>query len=136
MWIIVWQQRAPSREATYISRAAVTPKTGSAPPESTGTPQIESHNDALPASLHTSVDSTGDTTSAPHTSSNPARQCVNVNTATAGRLEALKGIGPAKAQRIIAHRQEHGPFAHPDDLMDVKGIGPATVAKNKSRICF
>jgi len=48
---------------------------------------------------------------------------VNINTATQAELEALPGIGPALAQRIIEHRQQHGPFADKADIMDVKGIG-------------
>ncbi len=50
---------------------------------------------------------------------------VNLNTATAAELEALPGIGPALAQRIIEYRTQHGPFASVDDLLAVSGIGPA-----------
>lgn len=51
---------------------------------------------------------------------------VNINTATQAELESLPGIGPSKAAAIIAYRQEHGPFARPEDLQDVSGIGPKT----------
>lgn len=50
---------------------------------------------------------------------------ININTATAAELEALPGVGPATAAAIVAHRDEHGPFATVDDLTDVTGIGPA-----------
>ena len=50
---------------------------------------------------------------------------VNLNTATADDLEALPGVGPATAATILAHRDQHGPFASVDDLADVRGIGPA-----------
>ena len=50
---------------------------------------------------------------------------VNVNTATAAELEVLPRVGPALAQRIVDFRAEHGPFAAPEDLMQVSGIGPA-----------
>jgi competence protein ComEA len=50
---------------------------------------------------------------------------LNLNTATAADLETLPGIGPALAERIVAHRLEHGPFADVEDIMDVRGIGPA-----------
>ncbi len=53
---------------------------------------------------------------------------VNVNTATAAELEALPGIGPVLAQRIVDHRTEHGPFSSVDDLIEVSGIGEATLA--------
>jgi competence protein ComEA len=49
---------------------------------------------------------------------------VNVNTADMAALESLPGIGPALAQRIVDYRQAHGPFARPEDIMEVSGIGP------------
>jgi len=53
---------------------------------------------------------------------------VNVNTADAAELETLPGIGPATAAAIIEHREEHGPFATVEDLLDVRGIGDARLA--------
>jgi competence protein ComEA len=50
---------------------------------------------------------------------------INVNTATQEELEALPGIGPALAARIVEHRNQHGPFASVEALVDVSGIGPA-----------
>ena len=54
---------------------------------------------------------------------------VNLNTATAEQLEALPGIGPALAGRILAWRDDHGRFASVDELQEVSGIGPATFAE-------
>jgi competence protein ComEA len=54
---------------------------------------------------------------------------VNVNTADAGLLESLPGVGPATAQAIIAYRDEHGAFATVDELLDVPGIGDAKLAQ-------
>jgi competence protein ComEA len=48
---------------------------------------------------------------------------ININTASVNELEALDGIGPVLAERIVAYREEHGPFAAIEDLMQVKGIG-------------
>lgn len=48
---------------------------------------------------------------------------VNINTATASELDALPGIGPATAQKIIDDREANGPFAKTEDLMRVPGIG-------------
>lgn len=60
---------------------------------------------------------------------------VNLNTADAATLEAdLLGIGPAKAQAIVDHRTANGPFASIDELLEVKGIGPATLEKNRERL--
>ena len=38
-------------------------------------------------------------------------------------LQALPGVGPALARRIVAHREAHGPFRRPADLLRVPGIG-------------
>lgn len=48
---------------------------------------------------------------------------VNINTASAADLEALSGIGPAKAQAIVEHREKNGAFKNVDDLKLVRGIG-------------
>ena len=48
---------------------------------------------------------------------------VNINTATVQELEALPGIGPVVAQRIVAYRDEHGAFRTVEELTKVKGIG-------------
>jgi competence protein ComEA len=51
---------------------------------------------------------------------------VDLNRAGAEELETLPGIGPARAQAIVEHREAHGPFAEPGDLRAVSGIGEAT----------
>ena len=51
---------------------------------------------------------------------------VNLNTASASELTALPGIGETLAARIVAWREENGPFARVDQVMAVSGIGPAT----------
>lgn len=52
---------------------------------------------------------------------------LDVNAAAATELAQLPGLGPATAARIIEHRTTHGPFADPDDLLAVPGIGPVTL---------
>lgn len=54
---------------------------------------------------------------------------VDLNAATAEDLDALPGIGPVLAQRIVDHRTRHGPFRSVDQLDDVPGIGPAIAAE-------
>lgn len=57
---------------------------------------------------------------------------VNINTAGVEQLSLLPRIGKTAAQRIIDYRTEHGPFAKPSDLMQVKGVGAKTF-ENLSR---
>lgn len=54
---------------------------------------------------------------------------VDINTATQSELEAVKGIGPAKAKAIVEHRQKSGAYKSVDDLTKVKGFGKASVDK-------
>ncbi len=65
----------------------------------------------------------------PPTAAGGAGGPVNLNTATAEDLDALPGIGPVLAQRIVAHRGAEGPFRSVDQLDDVPGIGPTTAAE-------
>ena len=59
---------------------------------------------------------------------------ININTAGASELDRLPGVGPAIAQRIIDYRTANGPFKTIEDIMRVKGTGPATFAKLKDLI--
>jgi competence protein ComEA len=60
-------------------------------------------------------------------SSGPA--AVDVNRADAAALQTLPGIGPAKAQAILAARARLGRFRRVEDLLEVPGIGPATLGR-------
>ncbi len=59
---------------------------------------------------------------------------ININTADAGELDDLPGIGPALAERIIKYREEHGLFAMPEDLKKVSGIGDKTYEKMADQV--
>lgn len=59
---------------------------------------------------------------------------ININVASVPELESLPGIGAVYAQRIVAYRQESGPFRQTADIMNVKGIGPACYERIKERI--
>ncbi len=52
---------------------------------------------------------------------------IDVNEATEEELTGLPGIGPAKAAAIVRYRERHGRFASLDALLDVSGVGPATL---------
>ena len=59
---------------------------------------------------------------------------VNINTATPEELQALTGVGPVLAERIVDYRTEHGPFGAVEDLMEVSGIGEKKLAELEGRI--
>ena len=59
---------------------------------------------------------------------------LDLNTANAEQLDALPGVGPATAQRIIDYRQAHGPFRNVDELEGVPGIGPSKLAQLKGLV--
>ena len=60
---------------------------------------------------------------------------VNINQANAATIaKSLDGIGASKAEAIVAWRDAHGPFKKAEDLKHVKGIGKATIERNRSAI--
>jgi competence protein ComEA len=59
---------------------------------------------------------------------------VDLNAADAAALEALPGVGPVLAERIVAHRTEYGPFTTVEDLLDVPGIGEAKLAQLRDSV--
>ena len=59
---------------------------------------------------------------------------ININKASAVELTQLKRIGPKLSERIVEYREKHGPFERPEDIMQVRGIGPKTFELNKDRI--
>lgn len=62
-------------------------------------------------------------------------QMLDINNADAAAIAAaLDGVGIKKAQEIVAYREMFGDFHSVDELADVKGIGMATVEKNRQRI--
>jgi competence protein ComEA len=60
---------------------------------------------------------------------------VNLNAADAATLKReLNGIGEVKAKAIVEYREANGPFASVDELLEVKGIGQATLEKNRDKL--
>lgn len=59
---------------------------------------------------------------------------ININTANASEIkQALVGIGAKKAEAIIQYREKHGAFTAPEQLLEVQGIGKATLERNLDR---
>ncbi|NDB26850.1 MAG: ComEA family DNA-binding protein [Actinobacteria bacterium] len=61
--------------------------------------------------------------------SDGATQIININLASATELEQLPGVGPATAKAIVAYREKNGAFLRVDDLLKVRGIGPAKLSE-------
>ena len=58
---------------------------------------------------------------------------VNINNADAETLaQGLKGVGISRAKEIVLYRETYGPFASVDELLEVKGVGPSTLEKNRA----
>lgn len=112
-----WPQALPYDEATYAADAEAF--AAAAPDRSAG---------ALP---DTSAAAFSDSSSAIPTAPTPPStgEHVHLNTANAAALQRLPGIGPALAERIMAYREAHGPFARVSDITRVSGIGPRTLER-------
>lgn len=63
-----------------------------------------------------------------------ANDALDLNSATAGQLDALPGVGPVLAQRIVDYRTKHGPFRDVGQLREIEGIGERRFADLRARI--
>lgn len=117
----LYRVRAGSRVADVLERA------GGPRPQAA----LESVNLAAPVADGQQVripSQTADTTPgrpAPAPSAESATGPLALNSATAAKLEALSGIGPVTAQKIIEFRETHGAFRSVEELDAIPGIGPA-----------
>ena len=70
----------------------------------------------------------------PNAPRNGVPALVDINQATVADLDRLPGVGPSTAQAIVDHRTRNGPFASVDDLLAVRGIGPAKLAELRALV--
>jgi len=121
-WFLRGERSAkPLRVEAQRTPVAVPTSIPSSPPTSAPTTV-----DTGPAEDISSVDHTDDPES--NRDAAPVGK-VNLNTATVEELQTLPGIGEKRAADIVADREVNGPFRTPEDLVRVKGIGEATLAK-------
>jgi competence protein ComEA len=64
------------------------------------------------------------------------KRSININTAAKAELTNLPGVGPVLAERIIAYRHKNGLFTSPQELLNIKGIGPKKLDKMKRQLTF
>lgn len=67
---------------------------------------------------------------------NSGNDCVDINEADESELVRLPGVGPVLAKKIAEYRQENGKFKSSEDLIKIKGIGPAKLEKIQGQTCF
>ena len=72
----------------------------------------------------------------PDTAAGMRAAVVDVNRAGTAELDALPGIGPVLAQRIVEHRGRNGAFRSIEELRAVRGIGPSLIARLRGRVRF
>jgi competence protein ComEA len=72
----------------------------------------------------------------PHASApeGPSSTKININTASMSDLDTLSGVGPSTAKAIIDYRTKNGPFGSVEDLLNVRGIGPAKLDAMREQV--
>ena len=111
------------------SRAEVPADSGAptaAPVAQVGSPSGSSEADSSAAAI---AEAEVEAAAAPRRTTKPPPVRTNINTASLAGLQRLPRIGPALAGRIVDYRRTHGPFQHPDEIVEVKGIGEKTLEK-------
>ena len=94
------------------------PKRGEKPHTITGRPQVGGATGGA-------TGATGGATGA----NGGVLQMININLASVVELEQLPGVGPATAKAIVAYREKNGAFLRVEDLLKVRGIGPAKLSE-------
>lgn len=103
-------------------------------------PETPSREQSNPSAVTSIVESGRPDTGAPIKATSPKTissvddGLVRVNTATASELQRLPGIGPTLAERIIAFRRRSGAFASIEQMLEVKGIGPAKLERLRPHV--
>lgn len=88
------------------------------------------HNAVVMQSMKTSRSGDSDESSSSSDKfKNPGDGTVHINSASSEDLQKLPGVGPSTAQKIVDYRQQIGRFSSPEQIMDVKGIGPKKYEK-------
>jgi competence protein ComEA len=104
------------------------PKRGEKPHTITNRPQLGGAGGAA-GGLNGVGGATGGATGVGGATSSAVPQLININLASVVELEQLPGVGPATAKAIVAYREKNGAFLKVEDLLKVRGIGPAKLSE-------
>ena len=104
------------------------PKRGEKPHTITNRPQLGGGGDAA-GGLNGVGGATGGATGVGGATSSAVPQSININLASVVELEQLPGVGPSTAKAIFAYREKNGAFLKVEDLLKVRGIGPAKLSE-------
>ena len=104
------------------------PKRGEKPHTITDRPQLGGGGGAA-GGLNGVGGATGGATGVGGANSSAVPQSININLASVVELEQLPGVGPATAKAIVAYREKNGAFLKVEDLLKVRGIGPAKLSE-------
>ena len=126
----LYRLREGSRVAEAIARAGGATKRADLAALNLAAPLADGQQVLVPARAGASTAG-----AAPGPAATPgAAAKVSLGTATVEQLDALPGIGPVTAQRIVDWRATHGPFRSVDDLDEVPGIGPARIEQLRESV--
>ena len=104
------------------------PKRGEKPHTITNRPQLGGAG-GVAGGLNGVGGATGGATGVGGATSSAVPQLININLASVVELEQLPGVGPATAKAIVAYREKNGAFLKVEDLLKVRGIGPAKLSE-------
>lgn len=104
------------------------PKRGEKPHTITDRPQLGGGGGAA-GGLNGVGGATGGATGVGGATSSAVPQLININLASVVELEQLPGVGPATAKAIVSYREKNGAFLKVEDLLKVRGIGPAKLSE-------
>ncbi|MDR2356790.1 MAG: helix-hairpin-helix domain-containing protein [Oscillospiraceae bacterium] len=126
----VGRMGAPGGITPVLSPDASPSAPGSPPSASESLPERTDAGTSVSAPASESVPPTPEISDTEH----DAQGRVNINTASAGTLQELRGIGPALSARIVEYRERNGAFTDIEQLLDVTGIGNAKFADIKDHV--
>ena len=105
------------------------PKRGEKPHVITNRPQVGGAGGAGGAGGVAGAGGAGGVAGAGGAANSAVPQLININLASVVELEQLPGVGPATAKAIVAYREKNGAFLKVEDLLKVRGIGPAKLSE-------